>query len=205
MKIKDDKETSNTMFRTNLALREESDAAIIAAFQAGDKDAFRFLVERYKERVRNVIFSVFNDKALVEDLAQEVFIRVFKALPAFRSESAFYTWVYRIAVNRCRDEMRSRKLRKIFSLHSMTENAEESLPAEFSEAPADNSARELVSIGLRSLPEKFRLPIILKDIEGMSYEEIADVLKCEIGTVKSRLSRGRSLLRKKLEPLWNAE
>lgn len=193
------------MFRTNLALREQSDAAIIAVFQAGDRDAFRYLVERYKERVRNVIYSIFNDKTLVDDLAQEVFIRVYKALPTFRNESAFYTWVYRIAVNRCRDEIRSRKLRKIFSLHSLTENPDETLPQEFAEAPEDNSARELVALGLQAIPEKFRLPIVLKDIEGMSYEEIAGVLGCEIGTVKSRLSRGRALLRKKLEPIWKTE
>jgi RNA polymerase sigma-70 factor, ECF subfamily len=195
----------NTMFRTNLALKEQSDAAVIAAFQAGDRDAFRYLVDRYKERVRNVVYSIFNDKTLVDDLAQEVFIRVYKALPTFRSESAFYTWVYRIAVNRCRDEIRSRKLRKIFSLHSLTENPDETMPHEFAEAPEDNSARELVALGLQAIPEKFRLPIVLKDIEGLSYDEIAGVLDCEVGTVKSRLSRGRALLRKKLEPIWKAE
>ncbi len=179
----------------------KSDEVLVTLFQTGERDVFRLLVERYQERVRNIIFSVFHDQSLIDDLAQEVFLKVYEALPRFRFESSFYTWLYRIAVNKSRDELRKRKVRRVFMFQSMDDGTEMEIPDHSSFNPQRAEAEELVARGLRNLPEKFRLPVILKDLEGMSYEEIAEVMQCEIGTVKSRLSRGREMLRRAVKPL----
>lgn len=182
-------------------LDEKKDDVLITLFQTGEDDAFRVLVERYQERVRNLIHSIFHDPALVDDLAQEVFIKAYLALPNFRFESSFYTWIYRIAVNKSRDEMRRRKVKKWLSFASMAETTDKEFHEKTSVHPVNNEAQELVAKGLELLPEKFRVPILLKDIDGFSYEEMADVMQCELGTVKSRLSRGRAMLRIVLKPL----
>ncbi len=186
------------------SLDEKSDDVLITLFQSGEEEVFRILVERYTQRVRNLIYSIFNEASLVDDIAQEVFIRVYEALPRFRFESSFYTWLYRITVNKSRDELRKRKTRKFFSLHSMLDASSEELQSKIRVFPEDGSAKELVSKGLQQLPEKFRIPIVLKDIDGLSYEEMAEIMQCEVGTVKSRLSRGRAMLRRILAPLLDA-
>jgi RNA polymerase sigma-70 factor (ECF subfamily) len=186
------------------SLDEKSDDVLITLFQSGEEEVFRILVERYTQRVRNLIYSIFNEASLVDDIAQEVFIRVYEALPRFRFESSFYTWLYRITVNKSRDELRKRKTRKFFSLHSMLDASSDELQSKIRVFPEDGSAKELVNKGLQQLPEKFRIPIILKDIDGLSYEEMAEIMQCEVGTVKSRLSRARSMLRNILAPLLDA-
>jgi RNA polymerase sigma-70 factor, ECF subfamily len=182
------------------ALDQQSDDVLIQLFQNGNKEVYRYLVERYRERIRNLLFSMFNDPDVVDDLAQEVFIKTYEALHRFRFEASFYTWLYRIAVNKSRDELRKRKVRKYFSLHQALETPDKELIEKTSVSPGDNSAHELIAFGLQRLPEKFRLPVVLKDIDGLSYEEMAEVMECQIGTVKSRLSRGRSMLRNILKP-----
>ncbi|HTX19047.1 MAG TPA: sigma-70 family RNA polymerase sigma factor [Bacteroidota bacterium] len=177
------------------------DEALITLFQSGDEGAFRQLVEKYAQRVRNLVYSIFNDPSMVDDIAQEVFIRVYEGLPKFRFESSFYTWLYRIAVNKSRDEMRKRKAKRFLSLHALLENSNQELQTKLRVHQEDNDAKELVSKALQRLPEKFRVPIILKDIDGLSYEEMAEVMQCEIGTVKSRLSRARGMMRRILTPL----
>ena len=169
---------------TDSSLDQKSDDVLITLFQSGEEEVFRFLVERYSQRVRNLIYSIFNETAVVDDIAQEVFIRVYEALPRFRFESSFYTWLYRITINKSRDELRKRKTRKFFSLHSMLDASNVELQSKIRVFPDDNSAKELVNKGLQQLPEKFRIPIILKDIDGLSYEEMAEIMQCEIGTVK---------------------
>lgn len=186
---------------TDTPLEQKSDDILITLFQSGEEGVFRILVDRYKERVRNVIYSIFSDASIVDDIAQDVFIRTYEALPKFRFESSFYTWLYRITVNKCRDEMRKKKVRKFFSLHAMLDHSNAELQSKIRVNPEDNSAQELVDAGLKQLPEKFRIPIILKDIDGMTYEEMAEIMQCEIGTVKSRLSRARTMLRNVLKPL----
>lgn len=181
---------------------QKSDDTLIALFQNGEKAVFRYLVERYQERVRNLIFSIFNDSQLVDDLSQEVFVKVYEALPNFRFQSSFYTWLYRITVNKSRDEIRKKKVKKIFAF-GMFDNDDyySSNPAlQVSFEPDDT--RELIDKALQKLPEKYKMPVILKDIDGLSYEEIADVLDCEVGTVKSRLSRGRMMLKDLLKPYF---
>lgn len=183
------------------SLREKADETLIMLVQNGDPAAFRVLVERYQERVRNLIYSVFRERDLVDDLAQEVFVKVYEALPTFRFQSSFYTWLYRIVINRSRDEMRRRKLRRYLSLQALLDSSDAELKTSITVEPGYSEAQELVAKGLQMLPEKFRIAVILKDINGLSYEEMAEVMECEIGTVKSRLSRGRTMLRNVLRPL----
>ena len=180
---------------------ECSDDILITRFQSGDESAFRTLMERHVERVRNLIFSVFRSRELVDDLTQDVFLKAYRALAQFRFYAAFSTWLYRITINHCRDEMRKRRLRRMFSLHALLEIRDADVSKRTAVLPVEHETRELIDRGLRQLPEKYRLPVILKDVEGLSYEEIADVLHCELGTVKSRLSRGREQLRRFLTPL----
>jgi RNA polymerase sigma-70 factor (ECF subfamily) len=182
-------------------LAQLTDDALISRFQAGEDHAYRFLVERHQERIRNLLFSMFHEAAVVEDLAQEVFIKAYQALPRFRFESSFYTWVYRIAVNKSRDEIRRRKVRRFLSFQPLDEGIERTMQDKYSHRPEMHDAKELIGLGLQMVQEKFRTAVILKDLEGLSYEEMADVMQCEIGTVKSRLSRGRAMLRTALEPL----
>lgn len=180
---------------------QKSDEVLITLFQSGDEGAFRLLVERHQEKIRNLIYSIFHEPGLIDDLAQEVFIKAYEALPQFRFESSLYTWLYRIAVNKCRDELRKRKVRKILSLQTLMESADQELRDKMSVDPHNSETQDLLAKGLTQLPEKFRLPVVLKDIDGLSYEEIGNVMQCGVGTVKSRLSRGRSMLRKILRPL----
>jgi RNA polymerase sigma-70 factor (ECF subfamily) len=178
-----------------------ADDALIARFQAGEEHAYRYLVERHQERIRNLLYSMFHDSAVVEDMTQEVFIKAYQALPRFRFESSFYTWIYRIAINKSRDEIRRKKVRRFLSFQPLDEGIERNLHDKQSHRPEMHDAKELIGLGLQMLPEKFRSAVVLKDLEGLSYEEMADVMQCEIGTVKSRLSRGRAMLRTALKPL----
>jgi RNA polymerase sigma-70 factor (ECF subfamily) len=182
-------------------LQAKSDEVLITLVQQGDRGAFRLLVERHQERIRNLIYSIFHEPEIVDDLAQEVFIKAYEALPNFRFQSSFYTWLYRIAVNKSRDELRKRKVRRWFSLQTLMDSADKDLVSKTVVEPHDNELQGLVAAGLRSLPDKYRIAITLKDLDGLSYEEIAEIMECEIGTVKSRLSRARAMLRKVLEPL----
>lgn len=179
----------------------KSDDSLIMLFQGGEREVFRYLVERYQEKVRNIIYSIFNEADLVDDLSQEVFIKVFQALPNFRFESSFYTWLYRIAVNKCRDELRKKKVKRFFTFQNFEKTTNIKVENLVTTTFDDEHTRDIIEDSLKKLPEKFRMPIILKDIDGMSYDEIAEVLDCEVGTVKSRLSRGRSMLKEILMPL----
>ncbi len=180
---------------------EKSDEVLITLFQNGERQVYKLLVDRYQERIRNLIFSIFHESGIVDDLAQEVFIKAYESLQTFRLDSSFYTWIYRIAVNKSRDEMRRRKIRRFLSFQTLVDEANKELVSKLSVPPENRDANEIVALGLQALPEKFRAAIILKDIEGLSYEEMAEVLQCELGTVKSRLSRARTMLRKVLQPI----
>lgn len=184
-----------------LSLAEQADDVLISLFQSGEERAFRVLVERYQERVRNLLFAMFREREVAEDIAQEVFIRVYESLPQFRFESSFFTWLYRVTVNKGRDELRRRKVRRWLSFHSLSDQPEGVIERAAPVHPVDTETQDLVARALAQIPAHFRVAVILKDMEGMSYEEIAGVLQCRVGTVKSRLARGRSLLRSVLKPL----
>lgn len=174
----------------------DDDYSIIRQFVDGDKSAFQILVKRHKEKVRNIIYITMNNSALVDDIAQDVFITVYRNLKHFRYESQFTTWLYRITVNRCKDYLRKMNVRKIFSpIEEGSELPEYSIPVE------NNDISRIVMDAISKLPVKLRMPLILKDIEGFSYQEISESLNCEMGTVKSRIFRGREKLKEILQPL----
>lgn len=189
------KEKEKDLQQTQI-LSIDDDYSIIRQFNDGDKSAFQALVKRHKDKVRNIIYITMNNSALVDDIAQEVFITVYKNLKHFRFESQFTTWLYRITVNRCKDYLRRINVRKIFSpIEDGYEVSEYSTPVE------NNDISKIVMDAISKLPAKLRMPLILKDIEGFSYQEISETLKCEMGTVKSRIFRGREKLKEILQPL----
>ena len=174
----------------------DDDYSIIRQFIEGDKSAFQILVKRHKEKVRNIIYLTMNNSALVDDIAQDVFVTIYRNLKNFRFESQFTTWLYRITVNKCKDYLRRMNVRKIFSpLDEGIEASEYSSPVE------NRDVSKIVTEAISKLPVKLRMPLILKDIEGFSYQEISETLNCEMGTVKSRIFRGREKLKEILQPL----
>jgi RNA polymerase sigma-70 factor, ECF subfamily len=174
----------------------EDDYSIIRQIIDGDKSAFQVLVKRHKEKVRNIIYMTMNNSAMVDDIAQDVFITIYKNLKHFRFESLFTTWLYRITVNKCKDYIRRMNVRKIFSpLDDGFDVSEHQMPVE------NNDVSKIIMDAISKLPVKLKMPLILKDIEGFSYQEISETLNCEMGTVKSRIFRGREKLKEILQPL----
>jgi RNA polymerase sigma-70 factor, ECF subfamily len=177
-------------------LKLDDDFSLVKRFIDGDKSSFRILVQRHKEKVRNIIYLTVNNSSLVDDIAQEVFITVYKNLKNFRFESQFTTWLYRVTVNKCKDHLRKINVRKIFVPVTEAENYSSE-----SNSTESNDISEILMNAVGKLPVKLRVPLILKDIAGLSYQEIAESVQCEIGTVKSRIFRAREGLKKILKPL----
>lgn len=174
------------------------DFSLIKRFIDGDESVFKLLVNRHKEKVRNLIFVTLNSPDMIDDISQEVFISVFKKLDRFRFESQFTTWLYRITINKCRDHLRKVKIRSILSPFSASE---EELSYSSSNLHDDIEIQEIVRKAVAQLPIKLRAPLILKDFEGLSYQEIAESIGVEVGTIKSRIFRAREALKKYLEPM----
>lgn len=187
----------------------ESDDELITRCIDGDLSAFDFIVERYKIPLFNFIYRYIMDYETAEDLTQEVFLRVYKNIKNYRAEkSQFRTWIYKIASNLCKNEIRNRKRRsKIFIndinfeydderdiIQNMQDNSELSL-----QTLEDNELKKIISRTISNLPEKFRVVLILRDIQRLSYEEISKIINIPIGTVKSRLNRARLMLREKMQ------
>ena len=176
-------------------LQLDDDFSLIQRFIEGDESTFRTLVQRHKEKIRNIIYLTLNSSDAVDDIAQDVLITTYKNLKSFRFESQFSTWLYRITVNKCKDHLRKVKIRSIFTPLNGGEDEPVYLPA-----MENKDISEIVNNAISKLPEKLRLPLLLKDIEGLSYQEIAESVGCEIGTVKSRIFRAREGLRELLKP-----
>ena len=184
-----------------------NDQALVERVQQGDKRAFDALVMKYQSRVVKVITRYLRDPVEALDLAQEAFIKAYRALPNFRGESAFYTWLYRIAINTAKNHVVAQGRRPPMDDVEASE-------AEFYEGPSalkDTSTPErmvlrdeierVVFEAIEALPEDLRTAITLRELEDMSYEEIAEVMNCPIGTVRSRIFRAREAIDKKLKPL----
>ncbi|NCQ18759.1 MAG: RNA polymerase subunit sigma-70 [Ignavibacteria bacterium CG_4_8_14_3_um_filter_37_9] len=173
------------------------DFSLIKRFIDGDESVFKTLVNRHKEKVRNLIFVTLNSPDMIDDISQEVFISVYKKLDRFRFESQFTTWLYRITINKCRDHLRRVKIRSILSPFSASE-------AELSYSSVslhdEVEIQEIVRKAVAQLPVKLKTPLILKDFEGLSYQEIAEAIGVEVGTIKSRIFRARESLKKILAP-----
>jgi RNA polymerase sigma-70 factor (ECF subfamily) len=177
-------------------LKLDDDFSLVKRFIEGDKSTFRILVQRHKEKVRNIIYLTIGNSNLVDDISQDVFITVYKNLKNFRFESQFSTWLYRITVNKCKDHLRKISVRRIFvPINNAEETTENSVNAE------SNDISGIVNNAIQQLPARLRIPLVLKDIEGFSYQEIAESTSSELGTVKSRIFRAREALKKILEPM----
>ena len=184
------------------------DALLIEAFQRGDKKAFDELVIRHKDRIFNLCYRFLGDYEEANDSAQEAFVKAYGSLNTFRLESAFSTWLYRIAVNACKNKLGSaayRAKRKTVSLDNPGNNEDGPLPMEIQNGTPSPLARmeekekmALVQRALDTLPTEFKMVVTLRDVEGLSYEEIAEVTRLNLGTVKSRIARARTDLRNKL-------
>jgi RNA polymerase sigma-70 factor (ECF subfamily) len=162
----------------------------------GDQDAFRELVVRYHPRIFNLIHNLIRDRDEADDLAQEVFIKAFRSLSGFKGQAQVYTWLYRIAVNRCLDWLKNRGRRPEVSLERAGAALQDS-----SAADAEVGQRELgraLERALGTLPPDYRAALTLREVDGLSYEEIAGVMDCSVGTVKSRLFRARLRLQRML-------
>ncbi len=185
----------------------ESDQALVERAQRGDKRAFDMLVRKYQQRIMKVLTRYVRDPMEVQDLAQETFIKAYKALPRFRGDSAFYTWLYRIAINTAKNYLVSQGRRPPQSDIDATEAETyegESALKEYASPEREvlrDEIKETVFRAIEELPEDLKTAITLRELEGMSYEEIADAMECPIGTVRSRIFRAREAIDKKLRPL----
>ncbi|MBI2732839.1 MAG: RNA polymerase sigma factor RpoE [Aquabacterium sp.] len=188
------------------------DAALVERVQRGDQKAFEMLVVKYQRRIERLIARMVRDVDLVEDIAQEAFIRAYRALPNFRGESAFYTWLYRIAVNTAKKAMIGLKRDPVLTesaIASVDEEEESGSRVENElsdgETPesvlASRQIAETVNAAIEALSEDLRQAITLREIEGLSYEEIAELMNCPIGTVRSRIFRAREAIATRLRPL----
>jgi len=172
----------------------DDDFSLIKRFIDGEELVFNELLKRHKEKIRNIIYLTLSNTDGVDDIAQEVFITVYRHLKSFRFESQFTTWLYRITINKCKDHLRKKNIRSIFLPLRDEEPVFESINE-------DTDIKHIVRNAISTLPDKLRIPLVLKDLDGFSYQEIADTMECEIGTVKSRIFRARESLKKILRPL----
>jgi RNA polymerase sigma-70 factor, ECF subfamily len=178
------------------------DERIIEACQQGDRAAFQLLFETYKDKVFSIaVYSSGGDRSIADDVTQQIFLKLFTAIQQFRGDSEFTTWLYRLVVNACMDERRRHRRLLPWGDTATMKTPSEKKPQEKQYARLEIS--EAVQAAIAELKPKFRLPILLKYIEGLSYEEIASVMGCSKGTVASRLNRGHSQLAKRLAHLNN--
>ena len=185
---------------------ETDDGALVERVQGGDLAAFEPLVEKYRHRVYRLAFNVLRNQEDAWDVSQEAFIKAYRALPSFRGQSAFYTWLFRIVMNVAHDKVRQRGAQgRAFGTERVTEEEWERTMPDPGEDPDDAAARAQqrtrITKALETLPEHHRAIIMLSDLEGLSYREIADVLSIPMGTVMSRLHNARKKLRSALGPL----
>lgn len=190
----------------------DADAELVARVQRGDKQAFNLLVIKYQRKILRLLSRMIRDPADLEDVAQEAFIKAYRALPQFRGESAFYTWLYRIAINTARNWLSSVGKRPsapnaIESEDGETFNETDSL-SDISTPESMVASREIaetVNAAIEELPEELRTAIVLREIEGMSYEDIAQTMGCPIGTVRSRIYRAREAIAQRLRPILDTD
>ena len=188
----------------------DSDALLVERTVAGDQKAFELLVIKYQRRIQRLIGRMVRDVDLVEDIAQETFIRAYRALAQFRGEAQFYTWLYRIAVNTAKKALMDLKRNPTVSENAYkSDDDDETSPVEneltSSETPeavlASKEIAEIINTAMEALPEELRQAITLREIEGLSYEEISEAMNCPIGTVRSRIFRAREAISAKVKPL----
>ena len=196
-----------------IGVRSQEEAAIVAELKAGSEAAYAWLIGEFQQPVYGLVYRVVNDPADAADTTQDVFLKVFRGIKQFHGESSLKTWIYRIALHEAanrrrwwfRHKARETSIEPADSENSSAgENAVQMALTDHGESPFENVAHHEVQArveeGLRKVPEPYRTTLILRDLEEMSYEEIAEVLEISLGTVKSRLTRGREALRQRLAP-----
>lgn len=182
------------------------DQEIVAQFRSGDRDAFAKLVQKYQSRVLTLATRILDNRSEAEDVAQDIFVKVFQSLHEFRGASRFSTWLYRITVNHCLNYIRRRTRQQQTLVAAEPEEWMQESPTSNPHRTLEQKERwALVQAKLQVLSPEYRTILLLRDFEGLSYEEIADVLQLESGTVKSRLHRARTELKALLEPYLAGE
>ncbi|MEX8191282.1 RNA polymerase sigma factor RpoE [Comamonas guangdongensis] len=189
----------------------DSDLALVERANAGDTRAFELLVIKYQRRIERLVGRMVRDVDLVQDITQETFIRAYKALHQFRGEAQFYTWLYRIAVNTAKKALMEMRRSPVISESALNAGGDEDetsgLAQELTtqETPetvlAAQEIAEAVSAAMEALPEDLRQAVTLREIEGLSYEEISQAMDCPIGTVRSRIFRAREAISARVKPL----
>ena len=184
------------------------DQQLVERVQRGDKRAFELLVTKYQRRIFRLLSRMIRDPAEIEDVAQEAFVKAYRALTNFRGESAFYTWLYRIAINTAKNHLVSQGRRVPTTTTNDVEDAEGFEDAALLREVAtpdsmlqSRQVAEAVNRAIEKLPEELRTAIVLRELEGLSYEEIAETMACPIGTVRSRIFRAREAIANELRPL----
>jgi RNA polymerase sigma-70 factor (ECF subfamily) len=184
------------------------DQQLVERVQRGDKRAFDLLVTKYQRKIFRLLSRLIRDQAEVEDVAQEAFIKAYRALPNFRGDSAFYTWLYRIAINTAKNHLVSQGRRAPTTTEADIEEAETFDDGEHlrdlntpDSMLLSKQVGEAVNRAIDQLPEDLRTAIVLREIEGLSYEEIAESMNCPIGTVRSRIFRAREAIAQELKPV----
>lgn len=185
----------------------DSEKNLLERAKAGDINAFELLVESYQRRIFNIALRMLGNYDDANDLAQEVLIRIYKAIKSFKEQSSFSTWIYRITTNVCLDEIRKRKNKKLISLDEEVKVEDGDMKRQFEsddptpeELVEKHELKKIVNDAVAMLSEEHRIAIILRDMQGLSYEEIAESLKLPEGTVKSRINRARQSLKNILTP-----
>ena len=186
---------------------QDVDLALVRRVQKGDKAAFNLLVRRYQQKLSSLVSRYVSTQADVGDVVQEAFIKAYRALPNFRGESAFYTWLYRIAVNSAKNYLTAQGRRP----HTADIDADDAEIYEGNSALKEDASPESLLLSgeikkvifntIEQLPEELRVAITLREIEGMSYEDIASIMECPVGTVRSRIFRARDAIDTKIKPL----
>jgi RNA polymerase sigma-70 factor (ECF subfamily) len=186
---------------------EATDEELIARFQDGDNYAFDLLVKRYKDPLLNFIFRFVGEKNEAEDIVQETFLRLFKNKHYYKEIAKFSTWIYTIAGNLAKTELRKRKRRKLFSIsHYMSTEKDYDIPDDTTSPESDTNTLitdKIIQKAIDKLSPKFKQVIILRDVQGFSYEEIAEIVNIPLGTVKSRVNRARLKLQEDLKDLMD--
>jgi RNA polymerase sigma-70 factor (ECF subfamily) len=187
--------------------QDDSDQQLVERVQAGDKAAFDLLVRKYQHRVLKLVSRFVPDAAEAEDVAQEAFIKAYRALASFRGDSAFYTWLYRIAINTAKNALVSNRRRPVDFDLDLQDPEQYDRHARLRDGDTPEGVllteeiRNVVERAMEQLPEDLRTAIVLRELEGLSYEEIAEAMDCPVGTVRSRIFRAREAIDKKLKPL----
>ena len=186
---------------------QASDQKLVERVQKGDKGAFDLLVLKYQHKIVNLVMRYVRDPELALDISQEAFIKAYRALPRFRGDSAFYTWMYRIAVNTAKNHLAAQRRRPMDVELDLQDPEQYDLHAKLKETDTpegitlSNELQDAVERAIAALPEDLRTAIVLRELEGMSYEEIAQTMECPVGTVRSRIFRARDAIGKKVGSL----